>query len=148
MALAQREAKVSWAGTLGGGEGALETGGGTQPLPVDWAARSEQADGTTSPEELLAAAHAACYAMALALALTRDGTPAKRLDVVGTCDLDRTAAGPHEYEITRLALDVAADVPGVDAEAFEAVALRADAECPVSNLARGTATVELSARLT
>lgn len=91
------------------------------------------------------AAHASCSAKALALALAREGTPARRLDVVGTCDLDRTDAGPHEYEITRLAL-VDADVPGLGPEALTALARRADAECPVSDLARGRATVELNVR--
>jgi osmotically inducible protein OsmC len=146
MTLARREATVTWTGTLGGGEGTLVAAGGEHRLPVDWAARSEAADGTTSPEELLAAAGAGCYAMALALALTRHGTPAERLAVHGVCELDR-ADGEHEYEITGLRLDVTAAVPGIDEPAFQEIAARADRECPISNALRGSVPVRLDCRL-
>ena len=146
MALARREATVTWTGTLGGGEGTLVAAGGEHRLPVDWAARSEAADGTTSPEELLAAADAGCYAMALALALTRNGTPAERLEVRGSCELDRSG-DEHEYEITGLRLDVTASVPGLDEAAFTEVAERADRECPISNALRGRVPVQVRSRL-
>jgi osmotically inducible protein OsmC len=146
MTLAHREATVTWEGTLGGGEGTLVAAGGEHRLPVDWASRSQDADGTTSPEELLAGADAGCYAMALALALTRNGTPAQRLEVHGTCELDR-AGGEHEYEITGLRLDVTATVPGLGEAAFGKLAERADRECPISNALRGRVPVELRWRL-
>jgi osmotically inducible protein OsmC len=147
MALAQRDATVIWEGTLGDGSGALTTGGGAeQRLPMDWAARSEEADGSTSPEELLAAAEAGCYAMSLALGLTRNATPAERLEVHGVCELDKTD-GEHEYAITRLSLDVRARVPGLDEERFQELAHRADEECPISIALRGNVDVTVNARL-
>ena len=71
-----------------------------------------------------------------ALALTRNGTPAERLEVRRSCELDRSG-GEHEYEITGLRLDVTASVPGLDEAAFSEVAERADRECPISNALRG-----------
>jgi osmotically inducible protein OsmC len=143
--LARREAQVTWSGTLGGGAGELRVGGGAaQALPMDWASRSEQADGTTSPEELLAAAHAGCYAMQLALELARNGTPAGRLEVGGTCDLEEDG---ENFRISRLTLDVQATVDGLDEGTFQEIVARADAACPIAAVVReGTAT-ELHARL-
>ena len=145
MALAHREATVVWEGTLGGGRGALQDGGALQQTPVDWASTDEQADGTTSPEQLLAAAEAGCYAMTLALALTRRGTPADRLEVGASCELDRTGDGDdHEYRITRVALDVRGVVPGLDEGAFAEAARHADEQCPISAALRGNVEVELT----
>jgi osmotically inducible protein OsmC len=84
--------------------------------------------------------------MALALALTRNGTPAERLEVHGVCELDRSG-GEHEYEITGLRLDVTAAIPGLDEPAFLRIAERADRECPISNALRGSVPVRLSCRL-
>jgi len=94
----------------------------------------------------LGPADAGCYAMALALALTRNGTPAERIEVLGTCELDRRG-GEHEYEITGVRLDVRAVVAGLDDDALQAIARRADAECPISNALRGSIPVELACRL-
>ncbi len=147
MALAQRDATVTWEGTIGDGSGALTTGGGAeQKLPMDWASRSEEADGTTSPEELLAAAEAGCYAMSLALGLTRNGTPAEHLEVHGVCELDK-AGGEHEYVISKLSLDVKARVPELDDERFQEIAHRADEECPISLALRGNVDVTVTATL-
>ena len=147
MALAQRDATVIWEGTLGDGTGALTTGGGAeQRLPMDWAARSEDAHGSTSPEELLAAAEAGCYAMSLALGLTRNATPPERLEVHGVCELDKPG-GEHEYVISRLSLDVKARVPGIDEGRFQEIVHRADEECPVSIALRGNVEVTVSATL-
>jgi osmotically inducible protein OsmC len=147
MALAQRDATVTWEGTIGDGSGTLATGGGAeQRLPMDWAARSEEAEGTTSPEELLAAAEAGCYAMSLALGLTRNGTPAERLEVHGVCALDKTD-GEHEYVISRLSLDVKARVPGLEDDRFQEIAHRADEECPISLALRGNVDVTVTATL-
>ena len=145
MALAHREATVIWQGTLGGGQGSLEADGALQRTPVGWASTDDQAEGTTSPEQLLAAAEAGCYAMTLALALTRRGTPAEQLEVSASCELDRTGDGDdHEYRITRVALDVRGVVPGLDEDAFAEAARHADEQCPISAALRGNVEVELT----
>ena len=147
MALAARDAQVTWEGTLGGGHGQLAMGSGaTQRLPMEWASRSEQADGTTSPEELLAAAEAGCYAMALALALTRNGTPADRLSVRCVCELDKRDGEP-EYVISGLRLEVGARVPGLDEATFQQLVERAEANCPISIALEARVPIELSASL-
>ena len=119
MPLAARDAQVTWEGTLVSGHGQIAMGSGaTQQLPMEWASRSESADGTTSPEELLAAAEAGCYAMALALGLARNGTPPERLSVRCVCELDKRDGEP-EYVISRLRLEVGAHVPGLDEGTFQ-----------------------------
>ena len=148
MPLAHREATVVWEGTLGGGQGRLEAGGGLDRTTVDWASSDEQAEGTTSPEQLLAASEAGCYAMTLALALTRRGKPADRLEVNASCELDRTGdEDDHEYRITKVLLDVKGTVPGLDQQDFEEIARHADEQCPVSAALRGNVEVELTAAL-
>lgn len=136
MALATRDANVTWSGTLASGDGELRTGALSGALPMDWAKRTEQAGGTTSPEELLAAAHASCYAMTLALLLSREGHEPERLEVHGTCELDRTDGTP-EYAVTGLRLEVEGRVPGMDAAAFEELAGRANDECAISAALQG-----------
>src|SRR4029079_15267013 len=81
VAIASRQAEVVWDGTLADGAGAVSSGSGALAFPVTWAARTEQPDGKTSPEELIAAAHASCFAMALALVLGENHTPPQRLSV-------------------------------------------------------------------
>lgn len=127
MPLAHREATVVWEGTLGGRSGTLQDHGALRSTPVDWAADGDRADGSTGPDQLLAAAEAGCYAMTLALALSRRGTPADRLEVSAACELDRTGGDdPHEYTITGIDLDVCGTVPELDASAFEELARHAD----------------------
>ena len=89
-----RRATVKWVGDLASGSGELSaaTSGAFSTLPVTWASRTEHADGKTSPEELLAAAYAACFSMALSSDLTKAGTPPSRLQVRATCTLDHTDA--------------------------------------------------------
>lgn len=148
MPLAHREATVVWEGSLGGGSGALQAAGALGQTPVDWASTESEADGTTSPEQLLAAAEAGCYAMTLALALSRRGTPADRLEVSAACELDRTGDDDaHEYRITKVALDVRATVDGVDDDAFAEIARHADEQCPVSAALRGNVEVTLATSL-
>ena len=148
MPLAHREATVVWEGTLGGGQGALQADGALQQTPVDWASTDAQADGTTSPEQLLAAAEAGCYAMTLALALTRRGTPAERLEVSAGCELDRDdGASDHEYRISAVTLEVRGRVPGLDEDAFAELARHADEQCPISAALRGNVEVRLTAAL-
>ena len=137
-----------WEGTLGGGSGALEAGGALQRTPVDWASTDAEANGTTSPEQLLAAAEAGCYAMTLALALQRRGTPAERLQISASCELDRAdGSDPHEYRITRVELDVRGRVPDLEQDAFEELARHADEQCPISAALRGNVEVQLTTAL-
>jgi lipoyl-dependent peroxiredoxin len=144
MTLATRDATVTWSGTLASGDGELLTGALGSALPMDWAKRTEEAHGTTSPEELLAAAHASCYAMTLALLLGREGHEPRRLEVHGTCALDHQDGTP-EYVISGLRLEVEGAVDGMDAAAFEQLAQRANEECAITGALK--APVELAARL-
>ena len=148
MALAHREATVVWEGSLGGGQGALRGDDALSGTTVDWAATEGDAGDTTSPEQLLAAAEAGCYAMTLALALTRRGHAADRLTVSAACELDRADDDdPHEYTIAKLTLDVEGEVPGVDADAFAEIARHADEQCPISNALRPSVEIALNATL-
>lgn len=97
--VAERRAHAVWEGTLLEGEGRVSTKSSPVLLdqPVTWAARTEDPGGRTSPEELLAAAHAACYAMALSGALARRDTPAERLEVTATCAFDKVGEGGLDH---------------------------------------------------
>jgi lipoyl-dependent peroxiredoxin len=141
MAIAQRTAGVVWEGTLASGVGALSTGSGGLELPVTWASRTERPDGKTSPEELIAAAHASCFAMALALVLGENHTPSKRLTVTAACTLDEVDGAPR---ITTVALTVNARVPDLDRAGLKRNVEQAAELCPVSNALRGN--VEISVR--
>ena len=145
MALAERTAEVHWNGTLAKGDGTLRAGSeAITDLPIDWASRSDRAHGTSSPEELLAGAHASCYAMALSLLLTRDGTPPESLDVKAKCSLEESG---EWYTVSAIDLEVRGSVDGLDANAFERAAREADAHCPISNAIRDNVEVRLSATL-
>jgi lipoyl-dependent peroxiredoxin len=135
MPIARRETEVLWEGSLAGGTGTLKSGSGAlDELAVTWASRTERADGRTSPEELIAGAHASCFAMALALVLGDDEAPPERLTVSASCTLDEVDGAPR---ITDVELAVRARVPGLDAVRFEQIVDRAAALCPVSNALRG-----------
>jgi len=141
---AERHASVTWTGDLLGGSGTIdEVGSGAfGPLDVSWAARSEEASGgKTSPEELLAAAHAACLSMALASGLAKAGTPPDRLD---TSAVVTFVPGTG---ITRIALTVRGSVPGLDAEGFRAAAETAKENCPVSKALAAVPEITLDASL-
>jgi lipoyl-dependent peroxiredoxin len=141
MPIAVREAAVVWDGSLSSGRGALSSASGALELPVTWASRTEQADGKTSPEELIAAAHSSCFAMALALVLGENHAPPERLTVTAACTLDEVDGAPR---ITTMELTVRARVPGLDEDGLErSIATAADL-CPVSNALRDN--VELSVR--
>jgi len=145
MALAERTAEVRWNGTLAKGDGTLRAGSeAVTGLPIDWASRSDRANGTSSPEELLAGAHASCYAMALSLLLTRDGTPPDHLDVKAKCSLEEDG---EWYTVKAMDLEVRGAVPDLDADAFETAAREADAHCPISNALRDNVEIRLSAEL-
>ncbi len=145
MPIAIREAEIVWEGSLASGAGTLSSGSGALgQLPVTWASRTEQPDGKTSPEELIAAAHAGCFAMALALTLGEDHAPPERLAVGAVCTLDEVDGAPR---ITTVALNVCARVPGLEQERFEKVVERAAALCPVSNALRGNVEVSVHSEL-
>jgi osmotically inducible protein OsmC len=113
--------------------------------PVTWAARTEEPDGMTSPEELLAAAHAACYCMALSNALAEGGTPARSLDVTATATFSPKEGGG--MEVSAMQLEVQGDVPGLDQPAFERAAGEGEAGCPISNAIRNNVDIGLKATL-
>jgi osmotically inducible protein OsmC len=128
-----RKAEVVWEGNLTHGAGSVvsATSGALPQLPVSWAARSEEPGGKTSPEELIAAAHAACFAMALSHELAEAGHTAERLETSATVGFQ-----PGEG-ITGSHLTVRGTVPGLSADEFVATAERAKAGCPVSQALAG-----------
>jgi osmotically inducible protein OsmC len=138
-----RRADVVWQGDLVNGSGTIEsvTSGAFGPLDVSWAARSEEPEGKTSPEELIAAAWAACFSMALSSGLAKAGHPAEKLETSATVTFQ-----PGEG-ITRGALTVRATVPGIDAAAFDEAAETAKQNCPVSKALAGIPEVSLDASL-
>ena len=142
MPVALREAEVIWEGPLARGAGTLTSGSDAlNRLGVTWASRTEQPDGKTSPEELIAGAHASCFAMALALVLGENETPPERVAVSAACTLEEVDGAPR---ITTIELAVRAQVPGLDAADLERMVARAGDVCPVSNALRGN--VEISVR--
>lgn len=138
---AERRAEVTWQGNLAQGSGRLTVGSGAfGEQAITWAARTERPDGKTSPEELLAAAHAGCYAMALSHTLSQGGMPPERLTVNAVYTLD-------QGKITTANLEVRGQVPGLDAGGFEQAAQKAEQACPVSNAVRNNVQIRLNARL-
>ena len=140
----QRRAEVTWRGSLleGSGQIGSTTSGAFGGLGVTWKARSEdEHGGLTSPEELIAAAHAACFSMALSAGLARAETPAEELRTSATVTFQ-----PGEG-ITRIALTVEGVVPGIDGVAFEEAALAAKENCPVSKALAGVPEITLDASL-
>jgi osmotically inducible protein OsmC len=145
MPLQERNAKVLWEGSLRDGSGLLSVGSGAVPEQrVTFSARTEQPEGMTSPEELLAGAHAICYAMVLSNMLSQDGKVPKQLEVSAMCTLDRIDGA---LKITHMTLNVVGDVPGIDEAAFKEVAQEGEKKCPVSNAIRGNVEVSVDARL-
>ena len=139
----ERRAEVVWHGDLMHGAGTIvsATSGAVGPLDVSWASRAEEPNGKTSPEELIAAAWAACFSMALSAALGKAGTPPEKLETSATVTFQ-----PGEG-ITRGALSVRGTVPQLDADAFQAAAADAKANCPVSKALAGIPEVTLDAEL-
>ena len=123
----EKRADAVWKGSLVDGSGAVSTASGTlTDTAVTWRMRSEEGEGATSPEELIAAAHAACYSMALSHGLTQGGNPPDELRVTA-----RVGFQPGQG-ITGIHLEVTGRVSGIDAGAFEAAAAGAAEDCPVS----------------
>ena len=145
MSIAERATRTTWEGPLASGAGTLSRGSSAalDGLPLTWASRTEQPGGKTSPEELAAAAHSSCFAMALALKLGENHTPPQRLDVTATVTLDAVDGVPT---ITTSRLKVRAQVSGLDDEGFATAVGQAAALCPVSRLFAG-ATISVDAEL-
>jgi len=141
--MAKRTAAASWKGGLFDGTGMIESSGSgaLAELPVTWLSRAEASDGKTSPEELIAAAHASCFAMAFSLLLAEGGTPPEELDVQAIVTFVPGTG------ITKSELDVSGRVPGLSEEAFLAKAEQAKTNCPVSQALKGLE-ITLTARLT
>jgi len=139
----ERSAQVTWTGDLMSGSGEIHEApsGAFGPLSVTWASRAEEPEGRTSPEELIAAAHAACFAMALSHGLAQAGHPPDRLETSATLTFV-----PGEG-ITRSALTVVGSVPGLDQAAFLEAAEAAKDGCPVSGALAGNVELALDARL-
>ena len=141
---AERRAAVTWEGDLLSGSGTIEEVGSAAfgPLDVTWAARSEEASGgKTSPEELIAAAHASCFSMALASGLAKAGNAPERLETSAAVTFVPGTG------ITKIALSVRGAVPGLDAEGFRAAAEDAKQNCPVSQALAGVPEITLDADL-
>ena len=138
-----RKAEVTWRGDLKSGSGRVDsvTSGALGGLDVSWAARSEEPDGKTSPEELIAAAWAACFAMALSSGLAKAGNPPEQLETSATVTFQ-----PGEG-ITQGALTVRGTVPGLDGDAFQQAAEAAKQNCPVSKALSGIPEITLDAQL-
>ena len=138
-----RTAKVTWAGSLMEGSGTIEGvgSGAFGPLDVTWASRAETPEGRTSPEELIAAAWASCFSMALSHALAGAETPPERLETSVTVTFQ-----PGEG-ITKGAITVVGTVPGLDQAGFAEKAEGAKAGCPVSKALAGIPEVTLDAKL-
>ena len=141
-----RRAEATWSGDLASGSGTVSAVSSNvfTDLPVSWAARTETPGGKTSPEELVAAAHAACFSMALSAALGRAGTPADRLDVSAEVTFDKLDAG---WRVVSSALTVRGRVPGCDAEAFKTAAEGARDGCPISVALTGNVQLSVEATL-
>jgi osmotically inducible protein OsmC len=133
---------VDWSGPIMEGKGMARAGTGAFNLPVTFPSRIGEPAGTTSPEELVAAAHAACYAMALNATLGRKNASAARTVITATVSADKGDAG---IKLTTSKLHVAAEgVQGMDAAAFETTAKEAESKCPISNALRGNLEIEVS----
>jgi osmotically inducible protein OsmC len=141
--MADRTAHVTWSGSLMEGGGTISSvgSGAFGPLDVTWASRAEDSDGRTSPEELIAAAHAACLSMALSHGLAQSGTPADSLETSATVTFVPGTG------ITNIALTVRGSVPGLDEAAFVEAAEGAKTNCPVSKALAAVPEITLDAAL-
>jgi lipoyl-dependent peroxiredoxin len=144
---AVRRADATWAGSLASGKGKVSasTSGVFKDLEVSWPRRSEaDANGITSPEELLAASHAACYCMALSAGLSGAGTPPDSLAVSATVTFDKVGDG---FKVVSSVLDVRGRVPKIDAATFVTAAEAAKDGCPISQALKGNVALSVTATL-
>jgi osmotically inducible protein OsmC len=141
-----RRATATWSGDLMSGSGSVSafSSGLFSDLPVSWASRTEDPDGRTSPEELLAAAHAACYCMAFSNGLAKAGTPAEHLHVAAEVAFEKVGDG---WSVTSSALQVIGQVPGISEADFERLAEEAKDGCPISRALSGNVEISVDATL-
>jgi len=141
-----RRAEATWSGPLATGSGTVSAMSSAtfSDLAVTWTARTEESGGKTSPEELLAAAHSACFAMALSGNLVRAGNPPERLDVAAEVTFDKVEAG---WRVVSSALTVRGKVPGMSADDFNAAAEQAKTGCPISQALIGNVALSVVATL-
>lgn len=145
MALAERRADVVWNGNLLHGHGQFTVGSGALGTQdVSWSARTDSSGSNTTPEELIAAAQASCYAMAFSATLTGKGHEPEQLNVACTCTFDMVDGAP---KVTTLNIDVRGRVPGIDAATFDQFAQEAEKGCPVANAFRGNVPINVTSTL-
>lgn len=145
-AMAQRRASVVWKKDLLSGSGSVTVDSGAfRDFPVTWKSRTEDSGGKTSPEELLAAAHASCFAMALSAALSRNRTPLESLEATAVCSFEQVGGA---WKVTSSELSVKGKVPGLNGTRFQDIAREAEKSCPISNAIRDNVSIKLSAALT
>ena len=143
MATFSRTVTVDWAGPIMEGKGTVKAGTGAFNVPVTFPSRIGEPAGHTSPEELMAASHAACYAMALNATLGRKNASAARTVVTATVTADKSDAG---IKLTTSKLKVTAEgLTGLDKSEFPNVAREAEGKCPISNALRGTMQIDVDA---
>ena len=141
----ERTANAEWQGDLINGSGKVSTRSGViRDATVKWSSRAEAADENTSPEELIAAAHATCVSMALAGALAKAGTPPQRLEAEATATFDKVGEG---FRMTTMRLSIRGQVEGLDEDGFRQAAEQAKENCPVSQALKGNVDVSLDAAL-
>ncbi|HEY8171278.1 MAG TPA: OsmC family peroxiredoxin [Candidatus Limnocylindria bacterium] len=143
---ATRTATVTWTGSLleGSGTATAASSGLFTDLPISWAARTEAPEGMTSPEELLAASHASCFAMALSGGLARGGTPPEHIHVSATVTFDKVG---ESWTVTQSQLEVVGSVPGLDEAGFDAAAQAAKDGCPISRALAGNVEIVVASTL-
>ncbi len=144
MATFSRNVTVNWEGSIMEGKGSAKAGSGAFTLPVSFPRRIGDAEGVTSPEELIAAAHASCYAMALNATVGRKGGSIAKTDVVVTVTADKGDAG-IKIMSSKIAV-TAHGLTGIPKEQFAEVAREAEGKCPVSNALRGSLQIEVDAK--
>ena len=141
----ERTANAQWQGDLMSGSGTVSTeSGAVRNATIKWSSRAEAADENTSPEELIAAAHASCVLMALANGLAQAGTPARRLESEATATFDKVGDG---FRMTTMRLQVRGEADGVDEEGFRRAAEDAKDNCPVSQALSDDVEVTLDAAM-
>jgi lipoyl-dependent peroxiredoxin len=141
----ERTANAEWQGDLMSGSGTVSTeSGAVRDATIKWSSRAEAADENTSPEELIAAAHAACVSMALAHGLAQAGTPAQRIESRATSTFDKVGDG---FRMTTMRLQIRGEVQGLDEDGFRKAAEDAKANCPVSQALSDDVEVSVEASL-
>jgi osmotically inducible protein OsmC len=141
----ERTASAEWQGDLMGGSGTVSTESGVvRDATIKWSSRAEAADENTSPEELIAAAHAACVSMALAHGLAQAGTPPQNIESQATATFDKVGDG---FRMTTMRLRIRGQVDGLDEDGFREAAEQAKEDCPVSQALSDDVEVTLDAAL-